>query len=228
MSNIPLQPPTPLHGIIFDFDGVIVDSEKHWAKVENPYLRRHIPSWQDNNYAALVGRSLPEVHDYLTSRGFDVSAEEYFADYEEMAQELYRDLAQPLDQVTNLVTWAQDHEILCAIASSSKRNWIDVALRAHGLDDAFKYVISAHDPEVTRGKPAPDVYLRAVELLGISASNLIAIEDSKNGVAAAKTANLYCFGLRNGFNEDQDLTEADDILDIYGPEDITKVMSFIA
>lgn len=212
MTDNSQQIPNPLLGIIFDFDGVIVDSEKHWADVENPYLRRHIPSWHDEDYAILVGKSLPEVYALLQSRGLKIAANQYFVDYEEMAQKLYSDLAQPLAPIITLLDWAHERHIACAIASSSKRSWIDLALRTHNLEHFFMSVASAHDPGVAKGKPAPDVYLQAISTMDISSSNLIAIEDSSNGVLAAKAAGLFCIGLRNGDNETQNLDQADMIV----------------
>jgi beta-phosphoglucomutase-like phosphatase (HAD superfamily) len=92
-----------LCGVIFDFDGVIVDSEKHWIDIETPYLQQHIPSWQRHNYSELVGRSLSEVHELLKAKyGFRLSLERYFHDYENMALKLYSQKAQSLKGLERL------------------------------------------------------------------------------------------------------------------------------
>lgn len=212
-SILPITPaalPKTIHGVVLDFDGVIFDSEKHWATIENPYLRRHIPYWEDSDYHQLIGKSLSEVYDFLVqTRQFSLAKQEYFDDYEVMAQGLYHALAQPLPDITHLLEAFRNRGLRCAIASSSKRSWIDLALKSHGLKDYFEFIVSAHDPEVAYGKPAPDVYLRAVELLNEPVDTLIAIEDSQNGVTAAKAAGLFCLGLRNGDNDSQDLSAVD-------------------
>lgn len=223
MSTTFAELPETIRGVIFDFDGVVVDSEKHWATVENPYLRQHIPDWDTADYHQLIGKSLGEVHDFLArTRNFSLSKQKFFEDYEVMAQQLYGETAEPITGISDLLDLLRDRGLRCAIASSSKRSWIDLALAAHNLTDYFEFIVSAHDPGVTQGKPAPDIYLRAVELLGEPIDTLIAIEDSKNGVVAAKSAGLFCLGLRNGDNDNQDLSAADKEFDLY--KDLTSCL----
>lgn len=218
--------PNLIRGIIFDFDGVVVDSEKHWATVENPYLRQHIDDWQDDDYNLLLGKSLSEVHEFLAEeRGFGLSAEQYFADYERMAVELYAHVARPLQGLVALLDSLREARIPCAIASSSKRSWIDSALEANGLGGYFPIIVSAHDAEVEKGKPAPDVYLRAAQLLHLPVTDVLAIEDSRNGVASARAASIYCVGLRTDDNPSQDLSAADIELSSYN--DLIKLVAKI-
>lgn len=208
--------PDPIRGVIFDFDGVVVDSEKHWATVENPYLRQHIDDWQDDDYNLLLGMSLSEVHEFLANeRDFGLSAKQYFADYESMAVEIYAHVARPLQGLVTLLDSLREARIPCAIASSSKRSWIDLALEVNGLGGRFPIIVSAHDAEVEKGKPAPDVYLRAAQLLHLPVTDVLAIEDSNNGVASARAAHIYCVGLRTVDNPGQDLSAADIELSSY-------------
>jgi HAD superfamily hydrolase (TIGR01509 family) len=203
-----------ISGVIFDFDGVVVDSERHWADIENAYLREHLPAWKDQYYKNLIGKSLPEVHEYLKCNcGFTLSAGQYFEDYESMAIPLYRERAKLLPDLSRLLEYLQGHSLLLAIASSSKRSWIDLALEANGLGGQFDVIVSAHDKGIQKGKPAPDVYIAAAKLLGCIPAELIAVEDSRSGILSAKAAGLICVGLRNGFNDDQDLSSADYIAD---------------
>lgn len=203
-----------LQGVIFDFDGVVVDSEKHWAVIENPYLRKHIVDWSDDDYNLLIGMSLHEVYEFLVrKRGFGLSEKQYFADYEVMAMDLYGNIARPLPEIDQLLESLVSCGLPIAIASSSKRQWIETALRATGLAGYFNTIVSAHDPEVLAGKPAPDVYLRAIQLLELPVDALIAIEDSRSGVMAAKASGLRCIGLRTPDNSAQDLSSADTVLD---------------
>ena len=207
-----------LSGIVFDFDGVLFDSEKHWILVENPYLRKYIPTWKDAYYAQLVGKSLSEVYQTLVDTyGFHLTAEQYFADYEMMAVKLYSELAKPLPKLQKLLEFIkEDSNVSVAIASSSKPDWIMMALRAHNLQGHFPIVITAHDSNIRRGKPAPDVYLEATRRLGLGVAQLVAIEDSCSGVKAARAANIFCVGLRNGVNDDQDLSDANVVVNGYG------------
>lgn len=214
-------------GIVFDFDGVLYDSEKHWEVIENRYLIERVPAWNSLDYKNLIGHSLPEAYTYLRSRGLSLNEDEYFTDYYKMAEEVYSKFAEPLKNISVLLHSLAMRKIKLAIASSSRRAWIDMALQNRRLPVAFEVIVSGDHPSVHKGKPAPDVYLVAADLLGEHPSKLIAIEDSKYGVASAKKAGLYCFGLRNGFNDDQDLSEADSILDGYSTEDRAQLMGLI-
>jgi HAD superfamily hydrolase (TIGR01509 family) len=215
-------------GVIFDFDGVLYDSEKHWEDIENQYLLNHIPAWDPMNYKDLIGRSLEDAYEYLRNCGFNLTEDEYAADYHNMAVRLYSNFAKPLRNIDTLLCKLAVRKTKMAIASSSRRAWINIALQSNKLPVPIRIIVAGDDKYVAKAKPAPDVYLRVAKLLDEHTSRLIAIEDSKNGVASAKAAGLYCLGLRNGFNGTQDLNAADDVIDGYNTASITKIMGLIA
>jgi len=214
-------------GVVFDFDGVLYDSEKHWYEIENRYLITRISTWDPHDHKNLLGLPLQDSYKYLRSRGLNLTDEEYFADYHSMAVQLYSNSAKPLKNVDTLLHELAKLKMKIAIASSSKLAWINIALQSNKLPVVITVIVSGDDTFVTKGKPAPEVYLRAAQLLNEPTSKLIAIEDSKNGVTSAKAAGLYCIGLRNGFNNDQDLSEADDIISGYSQESVAKIMKLI-
>ncbi len=214
-------------GVVFDFDGVLYDSEKHWYVIENEYLLDRIATWRPEDYKHLIGRSLPEAYSYLRQHGLLLSEEQYVADYHKMAVRLYSELAKPLKGIHDLLHGVAAKKRKVAIASSSKRTWINTALKANKLSIDIPIIVSAADAEINHGKPAPDVYLRAAYLLQENPSQLIAIEDSKNGVLSAKAAGLYCIGLRNGFNDSQDLTAADRIMCGYSQDNVAEIMRLL-
>lgn len=214
-------------GVVFDFDGVLYDSEKHWEDVENRYLLARMPNWDPADHKYLLGRPVPEVYAFLRDRGLAISEVQYAHEYHQMAMQLYASVAKPLENIDALLHALVERGAKIAIASSSKRVWIDTALLHNKLAIPIDNIVCGDDASVARGKPAPDIYLRAAELLHEDASRLIAIEDSKNGVASAKAAGLYCFGLRNGFNEQQDLSLADAIITGFGAPSITKIVGLL-
>ena len=110
--------------------------------------------------------------------------------------------------VRELLEDARDLGLHVAIVSSSSRSWIDSNLERLGLVDGWATVVCA-DGDTTRCKPSPALYLEALELLGVGADEAIAIEDSPNGIAAARAAGIFCVGFPNDVTSALDLSHAD-------------------
>lgn len=198
-----------IKGVIFDFDGVIVDSENSWPAVENPYIRQHTTGWSDGFYADLIGMGLSEVYGYLSSRfSFDVSKEQYFADYDRLALGLYGAVAEPIEGIIELLDSLKGRGLRLDIASSSKPTWIRMALDRHGMSGYFETITSSHDEDVDRGKPEPDVYLRALQKQALATNEVIAIEDSRNGITAATSAGIFCVGVNINGTNSQDISNS--------------------
>ncbi len=203
-------------GIVFDFDGVIVDSESRWVDIETPYLVKHIHNWKAENYSELIGRSLNDVFDYIKGNyNFSVTKEQYFKDYEKMALKLYKKIAICNADMADLLLNLRNNEAKMAIATSSKSSWVRMSLENNKILEYINTIISADDNDIEHGKPAPDVYLKAASILKTQPKNLVAVEDSSSGIKAAKAAGLYCIGLRNGANDGQNMDEADEIVNGY-------------
>lgn len=217
-----------LSGVIFDFDGVLFDSEKHWPAVENVYLHRYMADWRNEHYSRLTGLSLTEIHELLVANyAFPLTRDEYFKDYEIMAQSLYAEVALPLPGVDKAVIGIRDLKKPMAIASSSKRDWIDSALLRASFVNEFSEIVTTYDDDVARSKPAPDIYLAAAKRLNLDPTQLIAIEDSKNGVLSAKAAGLHTIGIRNGFNNEQNLDSADEIIHGYTDSSLQRIYGLL-
>ena len=212
-------------GVVFDFDGVLYDSERYWMELEVNYIERHLSGWDRSDYIHLTGRPISEVYEILRARGLSLTETQYLKDYEAMACHVYGSLVHPLPHVDSLLSQLSMNHVSLAIASSSSRAWIDLALRSSPLPVELSMIASAADPEVQRGKPAPDVYLRAAHLLNAPPDSLIAIEDSQHGVAAARSAGLYTIGLKNGFNEEQDLSDAHELMRGYHPKTLPRALT---
>src|SRR5579859_3290655 len=193
-------------------DGVIVDSELHWKNLEGFFLSSLVSSWTDADQSRIIGVSMDHVYTLLVSEyGMQKSREQFLAQYQEMANEIYGKKVALLPGVEDLLTKLRQHHIPVALASSSPRSWINIVLRRFNLRASFQAVISADDLN-GEGKPSPAIYLFTASSLGVPPTQCIAIEDSKNGVLSAKNAGMFCIGLRNGFNEEQDISRADLII----------------
>jgi HAD superfamily hydrolase (TIGR01509 family) len=184
-----------IRAVAFDLDGVLVDSEERWTRAKRALVEETGGRWKPEATRAMLGMSSPEWSGYLHDElGVPLAPDEINqAVVERMLEDYRRDL--PLidgatDAVRRLATqWP------LALATSSNREVIDVVLETSGLADAFAAIVSSD--EVARGKPAPDVYLEAAERLGVGPADAAAIEDSTNGLLAARAAGMAVVAIPN-------------------------------
>jgi len=193
-------------------DGVIVDSEIHWKKLEEYFLQSLIPTWTSADQDKIIGLGVHDLYTLLISQyGLQKTKQQFLELYQEMANKIYGQKVSLIAGFSDLLTTLNKNNIPVALASSSPRSWINIMLRRFGLQASFRVVVSADELE-GEGKPSPAIYLLTAQRLGVSPTSCIAIEDSKNGVLSAKNAGMFCIGFRNGFNEEQDLSKADMII----------------
>jgi HAD superfamily hydrolase (TIGR01509 family) len=179
-----------VHAVVFDLDGVLIDSEPEWEQVRRQFVLENGGRWPEEAQSRLMGMSTAEWAHYL-SQDLGVrrpDAEVADAVIDRMAERYQRRL--PLmPGALEAVDRLRRHWQL-GLASSSPRRLIDLFLNLSGRADAFRVTVSAD--EVARGKPAPDVYLAAAEGLEVAPGRCLAVEDSTNGVRAALAAGLRC------------------------------------
>ena len=175
-----------IEAVVFDMDGVLIDSEPVWERVRRRFVADRGGRWPADAQDALMGMSTAEWSAYL-SADFGIgltpqqSAEQVIA---AMAAEYEKHLPL-LPGAIDAVRSLAEHCPL-AVASSSPRSLIETVLRTADLGSAFAAVVSSE--EVPRGKPAPDVYLAAADRLSVSPKACAAIEDSSNGLRSAAAA----------------------------------------
>ena len=201
-----------IEAVVFDLDGVIVDSEQVWDDVRQVYTREVGVAFPPEATRAMMGMSSPEWSRYMAeSVGVPGTPEQINADIVERMLERYG-AAPPLipgavDAVRGIAArWP------LAIASSSNAELIEVVLRAAGIDELFASAVSSE--QVPRGKPAPDVYLEAARRLGVDPTRCGAVEDSHAGIRSAKAAGMRVVAVPNPhFPPDDDaLAQADVVL----------------
>ena len=207
-----MSPPKLHQAIIFDFDGVIVDSEKYWRVVEAEHIKALAPDWKLADADALMGKSATDNYTYLVEKwGLTMSFQEFMASVAVMEQEVYTQ-CELIAGVTALVDRAHEQTEAVGIASSSNLSSITSVLDRYAIRDRFHVITTAEEVEPGKGKPFPDIYLLAAHKMKIDPSDCIVIEDSHYGVTAAKAAGMYVIGFRNGMNEEQDLSAADEVV----------------
>ncbi|MEV5763063.1 HAD family phosphatase [Micromonospora sp. NPDC052213] len=182
--------------VIFDLDGVIVDSEPVWEEVRRAYVAAHGGTWQADTQRRLMGMSTGEWARYLSGElGVDRSAEQVAT---EVVEEMIRRYAArvPLIDGADEVVRRLAGRWPLGLASSSPTRLIAAALVATGLADVFGATLSTEETE--RGKPAPDVYLAVAGRLGVDPARCVAVEDSSNGVRSAAAAGMTVVAVPHG------------------------------
>jgi HAD superfamily hydrolase (TIGR01509 family) len=181
--------------VIFDLDDVLIDSEAVWERVRREYVESAGGTWRDDSQLAMMGMSTREWSTYLSrDLGVGRPAEEVAAEVVSRVAAAYGDRPPLLPGAENAVG-ALGKEYLLGLASSSPRRLIGVVLEAAGLADAFSAVVSTE--EVSRGKPAPEVYLEAARRLGMEPRRCAAVEDSSNGLRSASAAGMLVIAIPN-------------------------------
>jgi HAD superfamily hydrolase (TIGR01509 family) len=184
-----------IEAVVFDLDGVIVDSEHVWDDVREALARERGGRWHERAQAEMMGMSSTEwsryMHDVI---GLSETPEEINAEVVRRMAARYSEhlplINGAIEAVERLVS-----SFRLGLASSSNRALIDGVLTASGLAASFEVTVSSE--EVERGKPAPDVFLEAARRLGVLPARCAAVEDSTNGIRAARAAGMRVIAIPN-------------------------------
>jgi HAD superfamily hydrolase (TIGR01509 family) len=201
-----------IDAVVFDLDGLLLDSEQVWDDVREQLVRERGGTWSDTAQADMMGMSSPEWSRYMhDTLGLRESPDEINDEVVRRMLERYRErlplLPGALEAVRRLAAkWP------LGLASSSNREVIEAFLDAARVRDLFAATVSSE--EVARGKPAPDVFLEAARRLGVPPQRCAAIEDSANGLRAARAAGMRVVAIPNpAYPPDETaLAEADVVL----------------
>lgn len=183
-------------GVVFDMDGVIVDSEHLWEESWTASCARRGVSWNGEDTTSVQGMSAPEWARYVADKIGDASLADTVQDecVDHVVNAVHGGQAPLLDGARELVARIAER-VPIAMASSAARPVIDAVLDRNELTDRFGATVSSE--EVARGKPGPDVYAEATRRVHIEPANGIAVEDSSNGLRSAHAAGLYVVAIPN-------------------------------
>ncbi|MEA2201362.1 MAG: hypothetical protein QOI89_1958 [Solirubrobacteraceae bacterium] len=181
--------------VIFDLDGVLIDSEGVWNDARRELVRESGGAWTEDAQRAMMGMSSVEWSRYIRDElAVAMSAEEISAAVAGHVEGIYcRQL--PLLPGARRAVISLAARFPLAVASSANRPVIDLVLGLAGLTRAFRTEVSSE--EVARGKPAPDVYLEAARRISVPAARCAAVEDSGNGLRAAAAAGMSVIAIPN-------------------------------
>ena len=201
-------PGVPIRALLFDFDGLIVDTETPSFASWQAVYREHGQELPLERWAAIIGTIggfepldyLEELHGPIDRAAVKARREEHEVSLLEV-EELRPGILEYLQE-------AQRRSLKTAIVSSSSRKWVDRHLARLERAEHFDEIVTA-DRDRERSKPRPTLYLEALERLGVDADEAIAFEDSPNGVTAAKAAGIFTVAVPNGVTASLGLDEAD-------------------
>lgn len=212
-----------IEAVIFDMDGVLIDSEPLHFKVDEMVLKLLQVDKGKYYLERFVGYTNPAMWKIIKEEN---QLEQSIEALIELQMRIKLDFLEKsnymaIDGVLELLNKIQAKKIPLAIASSSPRIFIEAVIEKIQIEKYFQIVVSGE--EVPESKPAPDVFLKAAELLGVQPENCLIIEDSKSGTIAAKSAGMKCIGFQNPNSGNQDLSRADLIVKNFNDVDFTKI-----
>lgn len=201
-----------MKAMLFDMDGVLVDSEPiHFAGRKRTLKRYGITITDDELYNYQSTSAKVFLRGIAQKRGVDIPIDEA-AEFVplDFKTEFDNSEIKPIEGIKNLLENLAAKNVPMAIASSSSPQLIREMVKRLDIEKYFTALVSGY--EVKNGKPAPDIYLKVAEMVKIAPAECVVLEDSHNGVLAGKAAEMYCIGFRSPHSGNQDLTQADIIV----------------
>ena len=184
--------------VIFDMDGVLIDSEPLHFAVLSELLERAGHTLTRSENEQFIGTTSEAMFSTLIARHrLSGTVAGYIARYDEMVLRVLQRPHAPAPGLTALIARLRDLGMRLAVASSSRRPWVEATIRSLGLADAFDVVVTGDDVE--HGKPDPAIYLLTAQRLGVLPNRCVAIEDSPNGVQSARSAGMTVLGVRTEY-----------------------------
>jgi len=184
-----------IQAIIFDMDGVLIDSEPLHHAAMNAVLAPLNHTVDDPEYRTYIGASAAYTWEQIAAaRRLPDPPDAYMARYDEAVCAVVAEQGVPMPGLLPLLADLRAAGVPLAVASSSAARWVDVTLGCIGVRDYFAVVVSGE--QVARAKPAPDIFLRAASLLGVEPARCLVIEDSPRGLEAARAAGMFAVALQ--------------------------------
>ncbi len=189
---------TRFDAVIFDMDGVLIDSEPLHFAVLADLLARAGHTYTRAENEQFIGTTSEAMFSTMIARyKLPGSVATYEARYDSALLQVLQQPHPPAPGVTALLDRLRDRRVRVGVASSSRRLWVEATLRSLGVAQAFEVVVAGDDVE--RGKPDPAIYLLAAKRLGVRPEQCLAIEDSPNGVQSARAAGMTVLGVRTEY-----------------------------
>src|SRR3989344_6767927 len=199
-----------IHAVIFDMDGVMIGSEPIQSLAFEKIIRRYgkNPVFDENGIIQTIGmgakdnwKILKEKHD------IDEDIEVLYGLRNEVYPDLLKNALVPKDGLLSLLGMLKARKLPMAVASSSQQSHIELVLKGLGISEYFSAMVSGH--KIGRGKPHPDVFLKAAAMLKAPPMDCVVVEDTQVGVEAGKSAGMKVIAVPNRFTARHDFSKAD-------------------
>ena len=192
--------------IIFDMDGLMIDSERVYFQVERELAAAYGKTLSDQELGQLMGRKpLESMTLFAAMLGIDVAAEQLLSLRDQRMMEILNVETPAMPGLYQILH--QFHgEIELAVATGNIRPFLDLALDNLNIRHFFSILQSSE--EVAAGKPSPEIYHRTLDRLGISGEQAVVLEDSANGIKAARAAGCYAIAVPSPYTAAQDFSTA--------------------
>jgi len=214
-----------LEAVLFDMDGVIIDSEPLWTEAERQLLARRMLEYSPQLKTAMMGRDAKEAVRLLINHyNLSEDVDEIIAERNQLIAELFKEHLQPVPNVLELLRSVRDSGIKTGLASSSPKQLVELAVNKLDINGLFDLALSGD--QVARGKPAPDIYLAAARKLEVDPENCLVIEDAPLGVTAAKAAGMCCLAISMSASKSE-LAEADRVVRGFDEVDLQLLQDLV-
>ena len=191
--------PEPIQALVFDMDGLLVDSEPLADAAMVEFLRRHGKRAREEYAPQLLGRRLPDaVALFMEWYGLEGELGELIAEFDAIRTETIIGNLALMPGAAEIVAFGRDAGLRLALATSNRRHQAVISLAETGLTGLFEVEVTGDD--VTRGKPFPDIFLTAASLMDIEPANCVVLEDAPAGVMAADAAGMRSVFVPNGYS----------------------------
>jgi HAD superfamily hydrolase (TIGR01509 family) len=199
MANPPEKfdlPSTPIRAVVFDLDGLLVNTEDLYEKAGNELLGQHGHAMNDGLREQIIGLTAHESFQAMIDTfSLDTTIEELDAESDIIMQQLIADQLEPMPGMLELLTTLEAGRFRRIVATCSRRQYAHELLNACNVAHHFELVLTADD--VQRGKPDPEIYELAAQRLELLPTATMVLEDSANGVRAASAAGAYTIAVPN-------------------------------
>lgn len=185
--------------VIFDLDGTMADSMTVWTEIDRIFFETRKIAVPDTLQKDIEGMSFTETAQYFVDTfSLPETVDELKVIWNQQAMEQYRDQVKVKPGIPEFLKWLKEYHIAVGIATSNSRELLDVFLQARQLDPYIDVAVTSCD--VCAGKPAPDVYLKAAELLHVNPADCLVFEDIPMGILAGKNAGMTVCAVEDDYS----------------------------